>query len=164
MSNQPSLPDLLRTAMRHWASSVAIVTTRLDEEKHGMTVNSFISVSLEPPLVLISLARHSRTRAMVQSSGVYAVNILRADQEALSNRFAGQIAENEDRFAGLETATLVTGAPLIPGSLAWIDCRLEQQVEAGSHTLFIGAVQAVRLFAAGAPLLYHNQKYRKLAE
>ncbi len=162
MNDTPTLSEALRTAMRHWASGVAVVTSRLGEHQHGMTVSSFISVSLEPPLVLVSLAQASRTHALVRESGVFAVSLLSSEQEAVSNRFAGQIPDTEDRFAGLETAALETGAPLLVGSLAWIDCQLEQQVAAGSHSLFIGRVLAVRRFG-GQPLLYYDRAYRRLA-
>ncbi len=147
--------------MRQWASGVAVLTSRQGERQHGMTISSFISVSLTPPLVLVSLAQDSRTHALVQASGLFAISILSVEQEAISNRFAGQIPEEADRFAGLKTSTLATGAPLLEGSLAWIDCRLTQHVPAGSHSLFIGKVVAVRTFS-GAPLIYYNRRYRQL--
>jgi len=155
--------ETLRQAMRHWATGVTVVTTAHQGRRHGMTVSSFTSVSLNPPLVLVALERKTRTRTMVAAEGVFAVTVLSQGDQAVSNRFAGRM-EGEDRFAGLETFSLVTGAPLLRAGEAWLDCRVVQQVEAGTHTIFIGEVVAARAGEAFAPLLYFNRAYRRLGE
>ena len=155
-------PEQLRHAMRAWTSGVTIVTAAYAGEQHGMTVSSFTSVSLEPPLVIISLHTESRTHRLVHAAGTFAVNILSADQGALSDLFAGRASEDEDRFAGLETETLVTGAPVLKDALARLDCRVTQVISAGMNTIFLAEVVAARGGAEGQPLVYHNRKYWKL--
>jgi flavin reductase (DIM6/NTAB) family NADH-FMN oxidoreductase RutF len=105
-------PDQLRQAMRLWATGVAVVTSKHDGEVLGMTVSSFTSVSLIPPQVLIALAQATRTHALVKNSRSFGVTVLRSDQQELSDRFAGRLPDNGDRFSGLEQFTLVSGVPL----------------------------------------------------
>ncbi len=155
-------PEQLRHAMRAWTSGVTVVTAAHDGERHGMTVSSFTSVSLEPPLVIISLHTESRTHRLVHAAGAFAVNILFADQGALSERFAGRASEDEDRFAGLEIEMLTTGAPVLKDALARLDCRVTQVISAGMNTIFLAEVVAARGEGEGQPLVYHNRKYWKL--
>ncbi len=156
------LSEDLRRAMRKWATGVTVVAAAVDGQRHGMTVSSFTSVSLEPPLVLVALRQESRTHALVERAGYFGVSVLARGQEEISNRFAGREAEDADRFAGLSAATLVTGAPLLEGSLAWFDCRVVRAVPAGTHTIFLAEVVAARAFDRGAPLLYFDRQYRSL--
>jgi len=155
-------PEQLRHAMRAWTSGVTVVTAAHDGERHGMTVSSFTSVSLEPPLVIISLHTESRTHRLVHAAGAFAVNILFADQGALSERFAGRASEDEDRFAGLEIEMLTTGAPVLKDALARLDCRVTQVISAGMNTIFLAEVVAARGEGEGQPIVYHNRKYWKL--
>ena len=150
--------------MRAWSSGVTVVTVAYQGRKHGMTVSSFTSVALDPPLVIISLQTDSRTHELISKAGGFAVTILSADQEELSDRFAGRVPDTEDRMAGLLTETMVTGAPLLKGGLAFLDCRTVQAIPAGSNTLFLAEVVAARGGQDGeaAPLVYHNQCYRQL--
>ena len=155
-------PEQLRLAMRAWSSGVTVVTAAYNGEQHGMTVSSFTSVSLEPPLVIISLHTESRTHRLVHAAGAFAVSILSADQRDISDRFAGRATEDEDRFRGLETETLVTGAPVLAGALARLDCRVVQVISAGMNTIFLAEVVAARGDGDDLPLVYHNREYRKL--
>jgi flavin reductase (DIM6/NTAB) family NADH-FMN oxidoreductase RutF len=148
--------------MRAWSSGVTIVTAAYAGEQHGMTVSSFTSVSLEPPLIMVSLHTESRTHRLVHAAGAFAVNILSADQAALSDRFAGRAAEDEDRFVGLEIEMLVTGAPVLKVALARLDCRVAQVISAGMNTIFLAEVLAARGEGKGLPLVYHDRKYWKL--
>ncbi len=156
--------DQLRTAMRAWTSGVGIVTAAHGGEQHGMTVSSFTSISLDPPLIVISLQKSSRTHAMVSRAGAFGITILAADQRELSERFASGPAGMNHGLEGLETESLVTGAPFIRGGLAWLDCRVTQAVPVGMNTLFIGEVVAVRGEDRDMPLVYHNRTYRRLQE
>jgi flavin reductase (DIM6/NTAB) family NADH-FMN oxidoreductase RutF len=156
-------PEQLRAAMRAWTSGVTVVTAAYRGEQHGMTVNSFTSVSLEPPLIIISLQDTARTRDLVYHAQAFGVTILSAAQEEISERFAGRSADSEQRMAGLETETLVTGAPFLKGGLAYFDCRVRQSVDVGPNTMFIAEVVAARGNGEGSPLLYHNRKYQRLA-
>ena len=157
-------PEQLRRSMRAWTSGVAIVTASHAGEQHGMTVSSFTSIALEPPVIIVSLQTDSRTHDLVVGSNAFAVTILGEDQQELSDRFAGRVPDTEDRLAGVETETLVTGLPFIKGGLAYLDCRVSQTIEVGTNTLFLGEVVSARGNGEGQPLVYHNQKYRKLSK
>jgi flavin reductase (DIM6/NTAB) family NADH-FMN oxidoreductase RutF len=157
-------PETLRGAMRAWTAGVTVLTSVFEGQRHGMTVNSFTSISLEPALITISLQTASRTHELVAKSRVFGLTILSAKQADVSEVFAGRIPDTHDRFAGLQTETLVTGSPLIVGGLAWMDCRVAQTFNAGMNTLFIAEVVAARGNGEGQPLIYHNRKYWGLSE
>ena len=163
-SIEPVSPQELRHAMRQWPTGVTIVTVSHQDIRHGMTVSSFTSLSLEPPWVLISLDRSSRTYHLVAEAGHFGVIFLSGQQRAISERFARRETEAEDRFAGLETHTLVSGAPFLGGGLGCLDCRVVTTIEAGSNTLFIGEVLAARSGEGELPLVYFNRQYRQLQE
>jgi flavin reductase (DIM6/NTAB) family NADH-FMN oxidoreductase RutF len=156
--------DDLRKVMRNWPSGVTVVTASNGRELHGMTVSSFTSISLEPPRILVSLEHTSRTHALAQESGFFGVTILADHQATISDQFAGRISRlDENRFEGLAIEILTSGAPFIVGGLAYLDCRIVQMYTAGTHTLFIGDVIAMRTAQAGLPLLYFNREYRGMA-
>jgi flavin reductase (DIM6/NTAB) family NADH-FMN oxidoreductase RutF len=157
-------PEQLRLAMRAWTSGVTIVTASHAGEQHGMTVSSFTSVALEPPMIIISLQTVSRTHNLIVQANTFAVTILADGQQDVSDLFAGRVSEVEDRLAGIETERLVTGAPFIKGGLAYLDCRVTQGISAGANTLFLAEVVAARGNGAGRPLVYHDRKYQKLVE
>ncbi len=156
--------EALRGAMRLWASGITIVTARAGGRQHGMTVSSFTSISLEPPLVLVSLAIGSLTNLLVQRSGVFGITILSAGQQEIARRFATHVPETEDRFAGLETERLVSEAPFIKGGLAQIDCKVTATHPAGTNALIIGEVVAVKSGGEDEPLVYFNREYRHLGK
>ena len=155
-------PQKLRQAMRNWVSGVTVVSARHGDLRHGMTVSAFISVSLTPPLVLISLEKAARTHDLVDQSGSFGVSILSSQQQGISDRFAGRFSEDSDRFEGLGTHKLVTGAPLLKEFLACFDCKVVSRVTLGTHTVFIGEVLAVEIDEGLQPLVYYNQDYQRL--
>lgn len=157
-------PEQLRQAMRAWSSGVTIVTASYAGEQHGMTVSSFTSVALEPPLITISLQTNSRTHNLIAQANTFAVTILADGQQEISDLFAGRVSEVEDRLAGFETEALVTGAPFIKGGLAYLDCRVSQAIAAGTNTLFLAEVVAARGNGTSKPLVYHDRKYHKLVD
>lgn len=157
-----SEPEQVRHAMRAWASGVTIVTAAHKKEQHGMTVSSFASVSLDPPLLMVALQKTTRTSRLVSRAQAFGVTILSAVQREISERFSGRSDELNDRLEGIETETLDTGAPLIKGGLAYFDCRLRQTMEAGTSIIFIGEVVAARQFE-GQPLVYHNRQYQQIS-
>ena len=123
-----------------------------------MTVNSFTSVSLDPPLVLVCIDHKARILDHFQKSDLFAINILRETQQELSMRFA---RPGEDRFGAVEWYAGDTGAPLIPNALSTLECTVFQRVEAGDHTILIGeVVSAIR--HEGRPLLYFSSSYQIL--
>lgn len=157
-------PEALRSAMRAWSAGVTVVTAAYENQRHGMTVNSFTSISLDPALITISLQQNSRTHDLILKSRAFGLTILSAGQAGISDLFAGRVPEVTDRFAGLQTETLVTGSPLLAGGLAWMDCRVAETYNAGMNTLFIAEVVAARGSGNGDPLIYHNRKYWKLSQ
>jgi flavin reductase (DIM6/NTAB) family NADH-FMN oxidoreductase RutF len=154
-------PETFLRACAQFTTGVAI-TTVLDQSAapHGLTVNSFTSVSLEPPLVLVSIDRKTRIIEHFAKSDYFAINILRENQQELSMRFARPL---DDRFDTVEWYPGESGMPLIAGSLAMIECAIERRIDAGDHVILIGEViSAVR--HEGRPLLYFGSSYRRIDE
>ena len=149
--------------MRAWTTGVAVITAAHEGRQHGMTVSSFTSISLEPPLIAISLSTGSHTGELVRLAGAFGVTILAASQRELSERFAGA-AGDDDRLNGLQTETFVTGAPFIKGGLAFLDCRVTRMIDAGMNTLYVAEVIATRGDDHDTPLVYHDRAYRKLKD
>ena len=167
MEKEAALPlgEMLRRVMRHWVTGVTVVTSTFGESRHGMTVNSFLSISIEPPLVTVTMNTDTRTFTLVRQSGVFAVTILSRAQKELAQRFAGRGHEGEERMAGLKTFTLATGAPLLLGGVAFVDCRVVHQYEMLHSTLLIGEVLAARQAEETLPpLVYSNRVFTGLAE
>jgi flavin reductase (DIM6/NTAB) family NADH-FMN oxidoreductase RutF len=153
----------LRKLRGLFASGVTAVTTALDGKFHGVTVSAFASVSLDPPLVLISLANETTSRNMIAESGIFAVNILSDDQEFLSERFAARAPTVNEEFEGVPDHVEATGAPILEGSLAWYDCRVIATHDGGDHTLFVGQVESIGFDKSRKPLLYFANRYARLA-
>lgn len=151
-----------KNALAHWASGVTVVTTRVDDKPVGITASSLTSVSLDPPQILICVSRKLYTHQAIEQSGFFAVNILGADHLEWGMRFAGMIPELNDRFAGVETYTAVTGAPILADVLGWLDCRVRHAYDGGDHTIFIGEVVAAGATEERSPLLYFNRTWRKM--
>lgn len=149
-------PLVFRRALGRFATGVTVVTTvAADGTPVGLTVNSFNSVSLEPPLVLWSLRRESPTLPLFQAAPRFAVNVLAEDQTDLSNRFASPV---DDRFAGMVWETGALGVPLLPGCAARLECRTEAIHPGGDHLIFIGRVERVDC-GDRPPLIYANGRY-----
>ncbi len=163
MEEMQVLSEALRQAMRHWTTGVSVVTGRYGDAQHGMTVNSLASLSLDPPMVTVTLANATRTFELVKRSGVFGVTILGADQGLISDRFAGRRDQEENRFAGLDIFTIRSGVPFLRGGLAFFDCRVIFSYPLPNSTLFIGEVTAVESLQEADPLIYHNRIYRRLA-
>ena len=149
--------DDLRAALGQFATGVAIVTTRApDGRSVGLTVNSFASVSLEPPLVLWSLSKRSSSLAAFSAARSVAIHVLAADQEALARRFA---APGTDRFAGVRRSIGRGGVPLLEGGVARFVCTPYAQHEAGDHVVFILRVEHLE-YAGGPALVFHAGRFR----
>jgi flavin reductase (DIM6/NTAB) family NADH-FMN oxidoreductase RutF len=151
-----------RKALRHFPAGVTIVTLRSGEKIHGLTVSAFASVSAEPPLVAVIIENRHKAYPLLEEEGaVFAVNILGEGQSELSNRFAW--TKDEDRFEAGNWGSAETGAPILLDALAWLDCRIYSRAAAGSHTVYIGEVQASSVPSEDdPPLIYWNRGYRKL--
>ena len=154
--------EQFRDALRHFPSGVTVVTIKSGEQLHGLTVSAFASVSPDPPLIAIIIDHRHRAHALLEREGaVFAVNILRQSQIHLSERFAW--VEDQDRFLEGSWTTAVTGAPVLADALAWLDCTILSQHTAGTHTIYVGEVQASRVpLPDEPPLVYWNREYRQL--
>lgn len=150
--------DGFRAAMRRFPTGVTIVTTLVDGKPYGFTANAFTSVSAEPPMVLICVNREASSHPLISQAGFFCVNILARDQVEIAQRFADR-ATREGRFEGLQSHPEATGAPVLDGALAFVDCRLAEEHSAGTHTVFLGSVEASGA-NAGSPLGYFNAGYR----
>ena len=151
-----------KLAMSHFASGVTVVTTSHEGRQYGMTVASFASLSLHPPLVLVCIERSVKTHDAIAASGKYGVSILSGAQADISAKFASR---SDDKFTGV---ALVPGeldaplsVPLIAGALTAIECRVYDRLPGGDHTIFIGEVMKIHT-TEGDPLLYFRSGYREM--
>ena len=150
---------LQRKIMGQFATGVTVVTTRFgDGEVTGMTANAVMSLSLVPPLVVVSVNKESGMHAALEAGRCYAINILKRDQEDLSNRFA---TPGPKDFSDLNLEEGETGVPILADALAWIECRLTEVVPAGDHNMFLGEPVAGHA-GEGEPLLFFGGQYRGL--
>ncbi|RIL07866.1 MAG: flavin reductase [Proteobacteria bacterium] len=154
--------DLFKSVLRRWASGVTIVTTRAGGRDHGMTVSSFSSVSLDPPLVLVCADKKANTLPAIAESGAFAVNVLAQGQQALSNRFA-KIGNEAERFDCLDCRRGPSGSPWIPEAHAVLDCRVAAVHDAGDHVIYVGEVLAAEIDETSEPLVYYDARYAELA-
>ena len=155
--------DDFKKALQLWASGVTVVTTYSEQfGLQGMTATAFSSVSVDPPQILVCINDAADTGSGIQESGYFAVNILKSDQQEISNQFAGG-ASQEQRFDNTSWTPGITGAPILTNSLMSLDCKVVEKVRAGTHWIIIAEVQD-SICRSGEPLLYYCGAYRKLAE
>ena len=147
-----------RRTLGMFATGVTIITTRSGETVHGMTANAFMSVSLRPPLVLVSVDRRARMSNLLHEGTRFAVNVLEAGQAMLSDRFAGRVLADEDVEPRFE---LVHDTPLVEGALAHLIARVVRSYWGGDHSLFLGQVEYAR-YGEGEPLLFHGGRYERI--
>ncbi|MCQ6279050.1 flavin reductase family protein [Bacillus sp. EB600] len=147
-----------RNAMGKFATGVTVIATEVEGDVHGMTANAFMSVSLDPKLVVISIGAKAKILTKIKESNLFSVNILAADQQELSNIFAGQLKEHKEVvFERLD------GKPVIPGSVVQIACEVSAEHVEGDHTLFIGKVTDIHIEDV-EPLVFYSGRYRSLTE
>jgi flavin reductase (DIM6/NTAB) family NADH-FMN oxidoreductase RutF len=157
----PELGDDPRIALRRtlgmFATGVTVITTRERDQVHGMTANAFMSVSLEPPLVLISVDRRTKMCTLLHEGRCYGVSVLADGQAALSDRFAGRLVPDdvEPRF------DVIHDTPLVEGALAHFVANVTRSYWGGDHSLFLGRVEYAR-YSEGTPLLFHGGRYERL--
>ncbi len=150
-----------RQVVGNFATGVAVVTAGKGDDCHAVTVNAFTSVSLEPTLLLVCLTTDSRTRADIVESKMFNVNILSNSQENISRYFA-KPQEDNSWFMGFNCIEGEFGAPLIPGSLAHLECQLVDAYPAGDHTILVGEVHRASGSGEGKPLLFFRGTYGEL--
>lgn len=150
-----------RKVFGKWATGVTVVTTDGPAGKGGLTANAVASLSLDPPLVLVAVAKSAGSYAEIKQNGCYAINILALAQEDVSKRFA---TPGPKDFSGFRWKTAVTGAPILEDSLGYVDCRMQSILPGGDHDIFVGEIVAGDARDEGEPLMYFSGKYRRLAE
>jgi flavin reductase (DIM6/NTAB) family NADH-FMN oxidoreductase RutF len=156
----PVSSDAFKSAMRRFATGVTIVTTKNVDAIHGFTVNAFASVTADPPTVLVCVNRTARAHPMISESGSFCVHILALEQQKLAEQFQG--GEPHERFRDVVHRSGPSGSPIIDDVLAYVDCKVEEEVSAGTHTIFIGRVLESGE-REGAPLGYYDRTYRDYA-
>ena len=156
-----TIGDDLRALMRRFPAGVAVVTVDVSGQRLGLTVGSLLSLSLDPPLVGVSVSSHSALHELLREAGGFAVNLLAGGQEWVAQHFARGVPPIA-MWHGVATREGAAGAPLIVGALGWLECRLAGECPAGDHTLFVGEVLSVELGEAAPPLVYLESAYRTL--
>jgi flavin reductase (DIM6/NTAB) family NADH-FMN oxidoreductase RutF len=151
--------DELREVMRRFAAPVAVVTTELEGERFGLTVGSLVSLSLEPPLVGISIGKDSSSHEPIRRAGGWAASLLSAEQATVAQHFARSGIPPVALWVGVEVRDGSRG-PLVEGALGWLECRSISEHEAGDHTIFVGQVESIELGATGDALVYRGGEYR----
>ncbi len=150
---------LQRRIMSRFATGVTVVTTRCGDRRWGMTANAILSLSLDPPLILVSIDRRNQMHSCISEGQCFAVNILTLAQRDISQRFATRGYKD---FETVALTTAETGAPILEDALAYVDCRLVQVVPGGDHDLFIGEIVAGDV-GTGDPLIFYAGSYTQLA-
>ena len=161
---RPVDPAALRRVLGSFATGVTVVTSLRDGVPRGVTVNAFMSISIEPPLVLVALDQARSLDPIIQAAGAYAVNILGEDDAALSDCFAGAPVEpGRDAFCGAAWRPGKIGMPILDRAIAHLECRLEQVVRLGDHDVLVGRVVSTSDEADEAqPLLYYRRRYLRI--
>ena len=152
--------ERFREVIGHFASGVTVVTARDGDRAHGTTASAVCSLSLEPPMLLVCMNRASATGAAIDRGGRFAVNILSAEQQAISRKFA---SSRLDKFDGVAHSISDLKLPLIEGAIAHLECTTVSVHVEGDHTIFVGRVERARV-DAGEPLLYFRGQYDRLTK
>ena len=152
-------PMLQRQIMGRFATGVTVVTTRYGDQISGMTANAVMSLSLDPPLIVVSVDCKSNMHGHLTEGQCYAINVLKHDQEDLSRRFAKPGPKD---FSDLKLTVAETGAPIFVDALAYVDCRVVEVARAGDHDMFIGEPVAGQAHD-GQPLIFYSGQYAQLA-
>lgn len=150
-----------RRTLGMFATGVTVITTQVGDQVHGMTANAFMSVSLEPPLVVISVDRRSKMHQLLYEGRHYGINVLADDQQAMSDRFAGRRAAEGEAEVEEPTFVQVHETPLVDGAIAHLVARVVRSYWGGDHSLFLGRVEYAR-YGVGRPLLFHGGRYERM--
>jgi len=148
-----------RTVLGHFPSGVTVMTTRLGDQLHGMTVSAFASVSLAPLLVVVSVEKTTLMHRLVSQSRVFAINILPEREEATSRFFADDERLGKPEFAAENFEPGITGSPLLRSATAYVEARLRAAYDGGDHTLFLGEVAALDVRSQESPLVFYRGGY-----
>jgi flavin reductase (DIM6/NTAB) family NADH-FMN oxidoreductase RutF len=147
-----------KQAMSHFVSGVTVVTTEHDGKQYGLTVASFASLSLNPPLVLVCVEKAVKSHDAIAAARSFGVSMLEEGQADISGRFASR---SDEKFAGLSFRRGTLGVPLIEGAICTLECRVSQQLPGGDHSIFVGEVVDAQT-SEGKPLVYFRSGYRQI--
>jgi len=159
-----ALDEQFKKALSCWASGVSVVATRDEGLIYGLTVSSFSSLSLHPPLVICCLNNANRMPDMIRSAGGFSVSILASHQVETSNYFASRGREPAPSFTDVREGLAASGRPYVLGAAAWLDCTLHNAVVEGDHTIAIGRVLEIGAEPELDPLLYYQRAYRSVRD
>lgn len=151
-----------RKTLSKFCTGVTVVTVKNEAGFHGLTVNAFSSVSLDPPLILVCITKTGQSHSILSESDTFVVNILSEEQQEVSNRFANPELDSATRFHGLDYRLTPAGVPILQGALAHLECRLAKTFDGGDHTIFIGKVEEVGFSEGEKPLLFYESRYQHL--
>jgi len=155
----------LRDLMGRFATGVSVVAARQGPLLAGMTANAIASISVDPPIMMASIARRAETHGAIIGSHAFAISVLSRDQRAVADCFAQPTtADKLKRFCDAEWHEAETGSPILEGALAYFDCRLTARHDGGDHTVFLGEIVAAGFREDAEPLLWYASAYRELAE
>jgi len=155
----------LRDLMGRFATGVSIVAARQGPLLAGMTANAIASISVDPPIMMASIARRAETHGAIIGSHAFAISVLSRDQRAVADCFAQPTtADKLKRFCDAEWHEAETGSPILEGALAYFDCRLTARHDGGDHTVFLGEIVAAGFREDAEPLLWYASAYREMAE
>jgi flavin reductase (DIM6/NTAB) family NADH-FMN oxidoreductase RutF len=144
--------------MAHLPAGVVVISAKLGDEYRGLTASSLVSISLEPPMVLVGLEKESATRAAILETKEFNVSLLARSQEFLADRFAGRAPAIDTRWHNLPHRLGTNGIPLVDGCCAWLECRLAQTHPAGDHEILVGQVAAASI-GGGEPLILWDRSF-----
>jgi flavin reductase (DIM6/NTAB) family NADH-FMN oxidoreductase RutF len=147
--------------MRGFPSGVAVLTVDVEGERLGLTVGSLVSLSLDPPLVGVSVSRQAAMHELLRKAGGFALSLLAGDQEAIAQHFARGVPPFA-HWHGIATRAEAEGAPLVADAIGWLECRIEAEHETGDHTLFVGVVLSAEAGRAAPPLAFVDSHYLSL--
>lgn len=157
----PITKNQFRAALGRFASGVTVVTAKdADGRLHGITVSAFCSVSIEPPLCLVCIEKNAGSHDAFETGKPFVVNILSADQQHVSDRFASRLP---NKFEGISFRAGLDDLPILTDALANLECVLKYSYEAGDHTIFVGEIENAHV-SDGKPLIYFHGKYRKIED
>ena len=155
-------PQVLRQILGEFATGVTVVTSCVEGMIHGLTVNSFCSVSLNPPLVLVCIDKTAQGCDVIKKGNCFAINILSEKQRNLSDRFANPKFSPNERFSGVKYFQKKTGAPIFENNLGWMDCKLVNNYDGGDHAIFVGEILSAANNSTNKPLLFFRSNYQVL--
>jgi len=158
----PVATESFRQVLGSFATGVTIVTLKNNDGVHGLTVNAFTSVSLEPPMILICIQKDGDSRTCMAGTDAFVVNILSADQKVLAQRFADSDLDSHERFENLSYRPSQGSIPILDDSLGYLECHIVNQFEGGDHTIFLAQVENAKINKHKSPLVFYRSTYYQL--